>query len=59
VSKPSIGLKVKAAARFKPEVPAKPMPNVVNTSGISGIARELHFVLNQLSNAEVEFEGRF
>jgi len=29
------------------------MPIVVNTSGISRIARELHFVLNRVPNAEI------
>jgi len=35
------------------------MPIVVNTSVISRIARELHFALNRVPNAEIEFEGRF
>jgi hypothetical protein len=43
----------KAAARFKPEVPAKPMPCVVNTLSISRIARKLHCVPKFELNAEI------
>jgi hypothetical protein len=52
VLKASIGFKVKAVARFKPEVPAKPMPCVVNTF-------EYFEDLNLVPNAEIEPEGRF
>jgi len=52
ISKASIEFKVKAAARFKPEVPAKPMPCVVNTL-------QYFEALNLAPNAEIEPEGRF